>query len=66
MNTYHTALWSNSSSSDDENRYNTIQMVLVQHFNFVSMMLPVTISPLLFKQYNQMIKNDLWDGKKTE
>lgn len=39
-------------------------MVEAQQFNYVSMMLPVTISPLLFKQYNQMIKNYLWDGKK--
>ena len=44
-------------------KINTVTIVVSPTFYYVSMMLPVIISPLLFKHYNQMIKDYLWDGK---
>lgn len=46
-------------------KINTIKMVVSLNFNYVSMMIPMTISIGLFKQYNQIIKDYLWDGKKA-
>lgn len=36
-------------------------MVVAPQFNYVSMMLPVNIAPQLFKHYDRIIKDFLWD-----
>lgn len=41
-----------------------IKIVVAPQFNYVSMMLPVNISPQLFKQLDRMIKGFLWDRKR--
>lgn len=45
-------------------KINTIKMVIAPKFNYISMMIPVTIPDEIFKQYNQIIKDYLWNGKK--
>lgn len=45
-------------------KINVIRMVVAPQFNYVSMMLPVSISPNLFKQYDSIVKDFLWDKKK--
>lgn len=45
-------------------KINVIKMVVAPQFNYVSMMLPVDISPQLFKQFDRIIKDFLWDRKK--
>lgn len=45
-------------------KMNTIKMVVAPKFNYISMMIPVTIFTGVFKQYNQIIKDYLWNGKK--
>lgn len=42
-----------------------IKMAVAPQFNYVSMMLPLNLSPLLFKQYVKIIKDFLWDKKKS-
>lgn len=41
-----------------------IKMAVAPQFNYISMMIPVTISDRIFKQYNRMITDFLWNGKK--
>ena len=45
-------------------KVNTIKMVIAPQFNYVSMMLPLTIPSHIYKQYNQMVRDYLWNGKK--
>ncbi len=39
-------------------------MAVAPWFNYVSMMMPMTISTGVFEQYNQIIKDYLWNGEK--
>ncbi len=39
-------------------------MAVTPQFNYISMMIPVTISDGILKQYNRMITDFLWNGKK--
>lgn len=41
-----------------------MKMVIAPQFNYLSMMLPFSISREYFNQYNQMVKDYLWNGKK--
>ena len=41
-------------------KFNTIKMVIAPQFNYISMMLPVIIPSVTYKQYNQMVKEYLW------
>lgn len=43
---------------------NVIKMVVAPQFNYVSMMLPVNVAPQLFKHYDKIIKEILWDKKR--
>lgn len=43
-----------------------LKKVVAPQFNYISMMLPVGISPQQFKQYERSIKAFLWDIKKTK
>ncbi len=45
-------------------KINTIKMVITPQFNYISMMLPVIIPSGTYKQYNQMVRDYLWNGKK--
>lgn len=45
-------------------KINAIKMVVAPKFNYISMTIPVIISTGIFKQYNQIIKDYLWNGKK--
>ena len=45
-------------------KVNTIKMVVAPQFNYVSMMLPLTIPRGIYKQYNNMVREYLWNGKK--
>ena len=47
-------------------KINTIKMVIAPQFHYISMMLPVIIPSGIYKQYNQMVKDYLWNGKKTK
>lgn len=44
---------------------NTVKMVVVPPFNYLSKMLPISIPGELFTQYNRMIKDYLRDGKRA-
>ena len=37
-------------------KVNVIKMVVTPQFNYVLMMLPITVSPQIFKQYDTIIK----------
>ena len=41
-------------------------MVVAPQFNYVSMMLPVFITPQLFKQFDRIMKEFLWDRKRPK
>ena len=41
-----------------------IKMVVAPQFNYISMMIPVTVSDGIFKQYNKLITEFLWNGKR--
>lgn len=43
---------------------NIIKMVVAPQFNYISMMLPITIPLSTFKHFNQLIKGFLWEGKR--
>lgn len=43
---------------------NVIKRVFAPQFNYISVMIPVTISDAIFKQYNHLIMGFLWYGKK--
>lgn len=45
-------------------KVNVIKMVVSPHINYVLMMLPVNVSPQIFKQYDTIIKEFLWDRKR--
>lgn len=45
-------------------KINVIKMVVAPQFNYISMMLPVDITPQHFKQYGRIIKYYLWDKKR--
>ena len=44
-------------------KVHVIKMVVSPQFNYVLMMLPVTLSPQIFKQYDTIIQDFLWEGK---
>lgn len=43
---------------------NIIKMAVVPQFNYICMMIPVTISDRIFK-YNHLIKDSFWNGMKS-
>ncbi len=45
-------------------KVNVIKMVVAPQFNYVLMMLPITVSPQIFKRYDTIIKDFLWDRKR--
>ncbi len=45
-------------------KINTTKMAIVPQFNYISMMLPLIILDRIFKQYNQIVKDFLWNGKR--
>ena len=45
-------------------KVNVIKMVISPQFNYILMMLPVTTSPQIFKRYDTIIKDFLWEGKR--
>ncbi len=40
-----------------------LKMVVAPQFNYISVMLPIMILPHIFKQYEQLISDFLWEGK---
>lgn len=47
-------------------KINTVKMVIAPQFNYLSMMLPLSIPGEFFTQYNRMIKDYLWNGKRAK
>ena len=45
-------------------KVNVVKMVIAPQFNYVSMMLPLSIPDHIFKQYDNLIKDFLWAGRK--
>lgn len=45
-------------------RANVIKMVVSPQFNYPLMMLPVTVPPSIFNQYDTLVKEFLWEGKR--
>ena len=45
-------------------KINTVKMMVSSKINYISMMIPLTIPESLFKQYNDIVRDYLWDGKK--
>ena len=45
-------------------KVNTIKMMGASQVNYISMMVPLTVPDSFFKQYNQIITEFLWNGKK--
>lgn len=45
-------------------KINIIKMILAPQFNYLVMMLPITIPPAIFMKYDDMIKQFLWEEKK--
>ena len=45
-------------------KVNTIKMMVASQVNYISMMVPLTVPDSFFKQYNQIIREFLWNGKK--
>lgn len=45
-------------------KINVIKMVVAPQFNYVSMIMPVNISSQLFKQFDRIIKDFLWDKRR--
>jgi len=45
-------------------KINIIKMVIAPQFNYISGMVPLTMPPQIYKRYNAMIKNFLWEGKR--
>ena len=45
-------------------KINVVKMVVAPQLNYVLMMLPITISPQVFKQYDTIIREFLWDRKR--
>lgn len=46
-------------------KINIIKMIIAPQFNYLLMMLPITIPPAIFKKYDDVVKQFLWEGKKT-
>lgn len=40
-------------------------MIIAPQFNYVVVMLPITIPPVIFRKYEGLIKQFLWGGKKA-
>lgn len=45
-------------------KMNLIKMIIAPQFNYLLMMLPITITPIIFKKYDDVVKEFLWEGKK--
>lgn len=45
-------------------KVNVIKMVVSPQFNYVLMMLPITVPLTVFCKYDTMVKHFLWDRKK--
>lgn len=45
-------------------KINTVKMMVSSKVNYVSMMIPLTIPNALIRQYNDIVKEYLWEGKK--
>lgn len=45
-------------------KINIIKMTIAPQFNYISGMVPVTMPHQIYKRYNAMIKNFLWEGKR--
>ena len=45
-------------------KINIIKMVVAPQFNYISMMIPLTIPPNIYKKYDNMVKEFLWDKKR--
>ncbi len=45
-------------------KVNVVKMVIAPQFNYISMMIPVNIPDPIFKRYDKVIKDFLWEGKK--
>ena len=45
-------------------KVNIVKMVIVPQFNYISMMIPVNIPDPIFKRYDKIIKDILWEGKR--
>ena len=41
-------------------------MVVASQFNYISMMVPVSVPLGIFKHFNQLIRDFVWDGKKPK
>ena len=46
-------------------KVNVVKITVAPHFNYLVMMLPITILPDIFKRYDNIIKHFLWEGKKA-
>lgn len=46
-------------------KINIIKMIIAPQFNYLVMMLPITIPPAIFKKYDDVVKQFLWEGKKA-
>lgn len=46
-------------------KVNIIKMIVAPQFNYLVMMLPITIPPAIFKKYDNIDKQFLWDGKRA-
>lgn len=46
-------------------KVNIIKMIVAPQFNYLVMMLPITIPSAIFKRYDDVIKQFLWEGKKA-
>lgn len=45
-------------------KINTVKIMVSSKINYVSMMIPLTISDSLIRQYNDIVKEYLWEGKR--
>ena len=46
-------------------KVNIVKISVAPQFNYLVMMLPITIPPDIFKRYDNIIKHFLWEGKKV-
>lgn len=45
-------------------KVNVVKMVVAPQFNYISMMLPLNIPDIIFKRYDNIVKDFLWEGKR--
>ena len=45
-------------------KVNVIKMVVAPQFNYISMMIPLNIRDKIFKEYDKIVRDFLWDKKK--